>query len=109
MSGYKDFNFPAFFKAQADWESFGWKVWNPAQKDLEMKDPEVFEGDGDIQVSMQKGFSLREALEWDTKKICQSDAIYMLKGWEQSAGANAEWALAAALKKAYPEYEIYYE
>jgi hypothetical protein len=109
MSGYKDFNFPAFIAAQKYLEADGWKVWNPVEKDLDAHNAEVFMGDGDIQTSMKKGFSLREALEWDTQKICQADAIFMLKGWEQSPGAFAEWSLAKALKKSYPEYEIYYE
>ena len=44
------------------------------------------------------GFSLREALAADTQYIALvADAIALLPGWEKSAGANAEMALAHAL------------
>ena len=49
-------------------------------------------------------FDLRAALKWDTEKICDSQAIYMLKGWEYSSGAKAEHALAVAL-----QHQIIYE
>jgi hypothetical protein len=33
----------------------------------------------------------------------------MLPGWEQSPGARGEHAVAVAMKKHYPEYQIIYE
>ena len=33
MSGIKDWNFPAFFKAEAELEALGYKVINPAHND----------------------------------------------------------------------------
>lgn len=97
MSGYKDFNFTAFNQAAADFRQRGWDVFNPAEKDLEQHRAEIFQGNGNLEDCEAKGFNLRDALAWDTARICESDAIYMLKGWEKSQGAFAEWSLAKAL------------
>ena len=35
--------------------------------------------------------------------------IYMLEGWEASPGAIGEHAVAVAIKRHYPEYQIFYE
>lgn len=103
MRGHAEFNFPAF-NAAASWlTSHGWTVGNPAAWD----DPQEV-GDnptGDMEAAVQKGFSLRAALARDMKFIAEeADAIYMLHGWEASAGARAEHALASALGLA-----IYYQ
>lgn len=100
MRGYPEFNFPAFFAAADKLREKGWKVFNPAQKDVETHGTELFTSNktGDTDAAVQQGFSLRDALKWDTEKIClECDAIAMLPGWEKSAGAFAEWALARAL------------
>lgn len=100
MRGYPQFNFPAFMEAAEDFKKRGYKVFNPAQKDVDSHGKDMFEKNvtGDEVKAAQEGFSLRDALEWDTRVICQEcDTIYMLKGWEKSSGANAEWALAKAL------------
>lgn len=109
MSGYPEFNFPAFFKAQADLEAQGYKVWNPAAKDSE----DEVQGDGsyatgDAKALIQSGWDFRSAYVWDLTKVVQSDGIYMLKGWEASPGARGEHAAAVAMQKHYPEYEIIY-
>lgn len=106
MRGIPDFNFPAFYKAEADLLREGWDVFNPARSDDEVGSvPAEIQKTGDIDLAAQAGFSLRHALARDTEWIAlHADAIYMLKGWEKSAGANAEWALAKALG-----LEIHYE
>ncbi len=103
MSGYKDFNFPAFFAAEEEvrktLDDGALLIFNPARKDLEMHRKEVFENEtGDVAESEAKGFSLRKAMKWDMEKICECDAIYMLKGWEHSSGARTEWSLANCLR-----------
>lgn len=110
MSGYAEFNFPAFFSAQHKFEADGWKVWNPAAKDSEtaVQADESFK-DGDATTLVKNGWDWQEAFEWDCSKVLRSDAIYLLKGWENSPGARAEWAVAQFAKKQYPEYEIIYE
>jgi hypothetical protein len=99
MRGYPDFNFPAF-KDMAEWLRLkGYTVFNPAERDESVHGPDVGKSaTGDLGEAVQKGFSLREALAADMKFIAEeADAIYMLAGWEASAGARAEWALAQAL------------
>lgn len=109
MSGHPNFNFPAFFAAQKKLEKLGWKVWNPAAKDME-DDPSIINNPtGDAQKAIAEGFDFREAFSWDCEKIVRGDAIYMLKGWEQSPGAKAEHAIAIVMQKHYPDYRILYE
>lgn len=109
MSGYPQFNFPAFFAAEERLKAEGWLVFNPAGKDIE-DDPNIQNSpDGDAQKAIAEGFDFREAFTWDTEKVIEGDAIYMLRGWEASPGARAEHAVAVAMKKHYPEYQIIYE
>lgn len=99
MSGKPNFNFPAFFTAQEMLEAQGWVVWNPAAKDME-KDPAIVDNPtGDPVQAMKAGFDIREAFRWDAEKICESQGIYMLRGWEQSPGARAEHAIAIVIQK----------
>lgn len=94
MRGYAEFNFPAFFAAQNKFENGGWTVFNPARNDMENGfDPKGLDGASEELESVD----LKAALKWDVDRIFESDAIYMLKGWEHSTGANMEHALAKAL------------
>ena len=99
MQGYKDFNFPAFFKAAEEFEAKGFLVGNPAQKDIDTHGENIYKSeDGVLREAEDKGFCLRTALMWDLGWIATNAThIYMLKGWERSKGANAEHALAVAL------------
>lgn len=108
MSGYPEFNFPAFFAAQERLEADGWIVFNPAEKDQEATlDPNAVKT-GDAKEAIAKGFDFREAFTWDMNKVIEASAIYMLPGWQFSPGATAEHAVAVAMKKHYPEYQIIY-
>lgn len=99
MQGYPDFNFPAFHQAAASLRAQGHMVFSPAEKDIEKHGEDAYlSKTGDIADANAKGFSLRDALYEDTKFIClEADGIAMLPGWENSQGAQAEWALARAL------------
>lgn len=110
MSGYKNFNFDEFNGAARMLKAEGWTVFNPAQKDLE-KHPEIENNPtGDPALAAEKdGFNFREAYLWDLTKVLEADAIYMLRGWEQSPGARGEHAAAVAMKRHYPDYEIIYQ
>lgn len=109
MSGIPEFNFPAFFKAQKMLENNGWTVFNPAEKDQEKDlDTEAVKT-GDSAKAMSAGFDFRECFTWDCDRVIEADAIYMLRGWEQSPGARAEHSVATAMQKHYPEYQILYE
>lgn len=110
MTGYAKFNFPAFFAAQKMFEDKGYKVWNPAAKDSEaaVQADESFAA-GDATKLVANGWDWKDAFKWDCEKVLYGDAIYLLKGWEKSTGARAEWAVAQFAKAQYPEYEIIYE
>lgn len=108
MTGYPEFNFPAFFRAEYTLERQGWIVFNPANKPNEAWRLDGFET-GDAQAAIKGGFDFREAYLWDLSKVIESDAVYMLKGWEASPGAVGEHAVAVAMRKNYPQYKIIYE
>jgi Domain of unknown function (DUF4406) len=99
MQGHENFNFRSFEYAAVHWRELGWTVFNPAEKDEEEYGPDIGHSKtGDIKDAEAKGFSLRRALAIDLSWICENaDAIYMLEGWENSKGAQAEWTLARAL------------
>lgn len=110
MTGYPEFNFPAFFSAEDKLRSQGWEVDNPADKEQE-KELSINGSykDGDAVKAIKEGFDFRKCYLWDLTKVVYGDGIYMLKGWEQSPGARGEHAAAVAMKKHYPTYEIIYE
>lgn len=109
MSGYPEFNFPAFFDAESNLKAGGWTVFNPANKEQEKElDPTSFET-GDAKLAVAAGFDFREAYLWDVSRVIESDAIYLLPGWQYSPGACGEHAVAVAMKKHYSDYEIIYE
>ena len=99
MTGYKDFNFPAFEKAAAQLRAEGHEVFSPAEKDQELYGADVNKSEtGAHADAAAKGFSLRQALSLDLQWICEeADAVAFLPGWERSAGANAEHRTAIAL------------
>jgi hypothetical protein len=110
MSGYPNFNFAAFHQAEVKLQMEGWVVFNPAAKDIENHPGIMNNPEGDPMKAVQEhGFDFREAFLWDIEKIIKGDAIYMLRGWEQSSGATAEHKVATAMQKHYPKYEILYE
>lgn len=103
MTGIPEFNFPLFNATTAKLRAEGHEVFNPAERDIERHGGvDISKGNAtgsqDFAVSTH-GFSLRDALADDCEYICRyADAIYMLPGWEMSAGARAEHALSVALK-----------
>ncbi len=79
MTGYKDFNKPAFDSVERRLLEQGHEVFNPSEEDA--------------------GITYRDAMKKDVAWICdKAEAIYMLPGWEFSPGACTEHALAKALR-----------
>lgn len=101
MSGIPNFNFPLFDAVTKFFRGYSHEVFNPAERDNERHGVNISadNAEGSIEkAAAQHGFSLRQALEDDTRWICQNaEAIALLPGWEKSKGANAEKALAEAL------------
>src|SRR5690606_26530690 len=87
----------------------GWQVFNPANKEQEKELNAKAFAEGDAEGAVAAGFDFRECYLWDVAKVIEADAIYMLPGWENSPGARGEHAVAVAMQKHYPNYQIIYE
>lgn len=95
MRGYKYFNFPAFDAARDELVKTGWGVISPADLDrCAGFDAMTLSEDTDWTDVTSLGFSLEDAITRDLDAVKQSDAIYLLNGWENSRGALTEKALA---------------
>lgn len=100
MRGIPEFNFPAFHAAAKRLREEGHEVFSPAEKDEEVHGPEFSKAykTGSLEEATSNGFSLRRALGDDLEWIAKNaDAIYLLRGWENSKGALAEKATGEAL------------
>lgn len=75
MTGYKDYNFPAFYAKAAEERAKGYDVINPAELD---------DADGDL--TRPWDFYLRR----DLIVLAECNRIVLLDGWEKSKGANLE-------------------
>ena len=109
MTGYEDFNFPAFNEAADILRTQGWTVFNPAEKESEKGLDDEARKTGDAAAAIEKGFDFREVYLWDVQKVIESDAILMLEGWEASVGAVGELSVAMAVKKHYPDYIVSFD
>lgn len=90
MTGYKDFNFPAFHAAAALLRAQGHNVFSPAENDLVLYGEDFLEH--------PERASLRKCMEDDLRWICRyADAIALLPGWEKSTGVKVEKTLADAI------------
>lgn len=99
MRGVKDYNFPAFFEAEADLEAMGHEPLNPARRDVAEYGEVMFVNDnGDPGQLEERGFNMRHALAADMRFITMAaDGICLLPGWRSSTGATIEADLGRAL------------
>jgi hypothetical protein len=89
MRGYDKYNFPAFDVAAAKLREKGFRVISPAEIDREdFENPEELP-----EHYLDRAFLNRTAVR-DITALTECDAIYLLRGWEKSVGANAELAVA---------------
>lgn len=72
-----------FAKAEKELKSQGYMVYNPAHANS----------------FMPEGTSYEEYMKVSFVLLDMADAIYMLKGWEKSCGANREYGYALATDK----------
>lgn len=86
MSGYPEWNFPAFNRAEAEWVLAGWEVSNPAKN---------FGGKTDLPYETY--------LKTACLQVADADAVAVLEGWEASRGAVTEVHIAMTLSK--PVYD----
>lgn len=101
MRGIPEFNFPTFYRAAALLREHGHEVFSPAEKDIEKYGLDLVNSSGDEdEAASNVGFSLRDALFVDLEWIAKhGEGIALLKGWERSTGALAEFMTARALRQ----------
>lgn len=80
MTGYKDWNRPAFHEAEDKLNALGFDVLNPARNGVGKEDE----------------WTHREYLSESLNQLFEADAIYLLPGWETSTGARLEAHYARA-------------
>ena len=80
MTGYPDFNYPAFRKAASIFRMNGLEVFDPS---------ECFDGDQ----TLSKETYMRE----DITAVLKATLVVTLDGWEQSSGARLEVEVAKAI------------
>lgn len=85
MRDYKDFNFPAFDRADRLGTKLGWKVINPANMDR--NDPKSIN-------KLSSELRQRKYAKRDVAAIFNCKAIALLPNWHKSTGARAEYWLA---------------
>jgi len=98
MTGYDQFNKPAFMDVENYLRNVGFEVFNPAVEQ-EIKNLDECNGFEPLTPEERK-----RIIRKDLEGIMSSDQMFMLKGWEKSTGARAEHAVAVWL-----EMEIGYE
>jgi nucleoside 2-deoxyribosyltransferase len=95
MRGYHQCNFAAFDEARDILNLIGFTAISPADHDREIgfdySKPETVDPDA--------VFPMKEVILWDLQQVAECDYIFMLKGWENSVGANLEFSLAKFLGK----------
>lgn len=84
MTGYADFNYPAFDQAERDLRAMGYDVLNPTSSEAENTTGAPQEWD----------WYMRRAL----RMVTQAHAIATLEGWQSSRGAVLEVQVANQLR-----------
>ena len=89
MTGYPDLNFPAFDYAATVLRKAGFDAVNP------------------VDVNPDPNADWFDCILVDMRLVKDCDAIYLLKGWEQSPGAQIEYWTAKKYKKEilYQDYD----
>lgn len=92
MSGYPQFNFPAFIAAAADLRERGYEIISPAELDdsdtqaAAMASPDGAPGSGSVD-----GKTWGDFLARDVKIVADKvDGVIFLDGWDKSRGARLE-------------------
>ena len=100
MTGYPEFNFPAFEAAATDLRRMNYVVWSPHESDLEA----AWKAEHAATYSPANGDpggsgmeSHRFFLAVDLQHVCTSDALAVLDGWQASLGARIETYVAFQL------------
>jgi hypothetical protein len=102
MRGVPEYNYPAFFAAEEALAARGWSpIYNPARMDIDEDEEKYAERTLEEQKLHDTAHAARRFARRDVdvllNKLCaeDGDAIVLLPGWDNSAGARAEHAVAA--------------
>ena len=87
MTGYNEYNYPAFNDAEKLLKSVGYEVLNPARQGF--------------------GLEYHDYLKLALADVFECDGIALLRNWDESPGALAEVALADCLGKDSSELAIW--
>jgi hypothetical protein len=100
MRGIPEYNYPAFMKAANDLRALGWTVYNPAEMDIEEDHEDYAARTIEEQQLHDTAAAARRFARRDVSVLLdklaaeKGDAVFVLPGWENSTGANAEVAVA---------------
>lgn len=84
MTGYPDFNYPAFHAFAEMLRNRGHEVVSPAEQDeISGLDPSTAKW--------------HQFIRWDIKVLADCEAIVLMDGWHKSRGARLEHHIADAL------------
>ena len=108
MRGKPNWNYDAFNGAEKCLRDNGWDVINPATLDTNYQETENLDATPesfDPYSNEDHKDANRKIMKRDVVAICdECSAIYMLKGWQGSQGACAEFYLACSIG-----LDVYYE
>lgn len=88
MAGIEEFNYPAFFGAEALLQRFGFITVNPAR--LDEHDEDLVQT---LDFTTGQGVTPRKRADFlkrDFQHLTHCDVLVLLPGWQNSAGANCE-------------------
>ena len=80
MSGIEEHNYPTFFNAEKQLHKLGYEAINPAR------------------LGFVKGWEWGDYMKRDIVSMMDADGLVLLKGWENSKGANLEVDIALRLE-----------
>lgn len=86
MTGLADFNFPAFDAAALALRSQGYRVTSPAELSREVR-----------RACGEREPRREDYMRADIRALTRCDAIYLLRGWQGSRGAQLEYEIANAI------------
>jgi hypothetical protein len=100
MRGYDHYNFPEFHKQAAWLRDNGWLIFSPAERDE--ADPDIDHQEDIAGWTGTRG--LDYFMAFDLKAVCETDAVILMKGWQESQGARLEAMVAVEID--HPVFEI---
>lgn len=93
MSGYKDWNFPAFFEAEEKLKELGYEVINPAHNDGTTIEAALQSAGSPDNPRNPWAYYMRR----DLPHVLSADSLCVLPGWQGSKGASLEVHVAEAI------------